>query len=733
MARRPPGLLACVVAGLALAALFGPRVVLAQLRVVQVRISGRAGLDSLARLGFEVAQVRRLEGYLHAVIVVSAETERPLRAAGYVLQPAPPTPAGAAAADTYRVYRSFEKPVVGIRATLEAWAAADPALHLDSIGASIEGRPILAMKIGAAAAAPERPNVLFMATHHAREWVSTEMAMKLIRWLADSLPAALRDARDLWVIPVENPDGYQYTFTTDRLWRKNRRLNGDGTVGVDPNRNYPGFWGIDNLGSSAQPISEIYRGAGPASEPETQAIVAFHAAHPPVVSVSYHTFSGLLLHPYGHRTGRIAPDHPVFEALAGNELRPAVLDSVPGSTIDHYHPGPGWHLYPTNGEYTDWAYRRHGTIAFTPELTSGCCTPVSNLYYDFRFPDDSGMVERVFRDNLPFAVAVIEAAADLATARGPSGLRPAAPRVEAIWPDAWINLEATAPRPFTLMTRTGAGIVVTRSLQLDSLDRGPIRARYRTDLRSDSARAVRVDGSALRAELLTVAGAEDLDAGWVGWRRSVDALVGTYAWYSGGSDTLTSPIVNLAGHGRVWLHFWNQHEGSTFAPTQRGVVQFSADSGASWADVAVISGAGLGWYPVRVDLPAAAGARGARVRFIASDILWWLDAVGFATDSTQVFDAIAVAGGGVEVSENPVRSDQVVIAWPAGTRDARIGVYTFAGERLLSATVPAPNNEFVWNLTVVGRRVVNGAYLVVVEVDGRVLRRRLFITRRGPP
>ncbi|MGH8698581.1 MAG: M14 family metallopeptidase, partial [Burkholderiales bacterium] len=365
----------------------------AQLRLVQVPISGRAGLDSLARLGFEVADVRILDGAPHAVIVVSPETEAPLRRAGYIPQDVALGPlAAVAAADTYRVYRSFEKPLTGIRATLEAWAAADTALDLDSIGSSVEGRPILAVKLGDAADSPARPNVLFMGTHHAREWVAAEMAMKLLRWLADSLPSAVRASRDIWVIPVENPDGYQYTFMTERLWRKNRRPNGDGTFGVDPNRNYPAFWGLDDAGSSGAPGSEVYRGTGPASEPETRAIVAFHAAHPPAVSVSYHTFSGLVLHPYGFRTGELAPDQPVFTALAGTDLFPAVRDSVPASTIAYYHPGPGWHLYPTNGEYTEWAYRAHGSIAFTPELTSGCCTPVGSLYYGFEFPDDSGMV-----------------------------------------------------------------------------------------------------------------------------------------------------------------------------------------------------------------------------------------------------------------------------------------------------------------------------------------------------
>ena len=138
---------------------------------------------------------------------------------------------------------------------------------------------------------------------------------------------------------------------------------------------------------------------------------------------------------------------------------------------------------------------------------------------------------------------------------------------------------------------------------------------------------------------------------------------------------------------------------------------------------------------MRVDLPQAAGRRGARVRFISEQsFAWSIDAVGFATDATAAFLQLAAVGD-AEVSENPVRSDQVVISWPAGTAgDARVSVYAFTGERLRQVTVPAPANEYVWDLTLGGgaRRVVNGAYIVVVDVDGRRYRRRLFVARATP-
>jgi hypothetical protein len=192
-------------------------------------------------------------------------------------------------------------------------------------------------------------------------------------------------------------------------------------------------------------------------------------------------------------------------------------------------------------------------------------------------------------------------------------------------------------------------------------------------------------------------------------------------------------VVDLGGRTAVWLHLWTRHYGSTFTPTQRGIIQFSGDSGATWSDVALIVGDGPSWYPMRVDLPQAQGRRGARVRFIAQNFTWWVDAVGFATDASTAFLQLAAAAG-AEVSENPVRSDQVVISWPAGTGNASLSVFSFIGERLYQTTVPAPTNEYVWDLTIGGgaRRVVNGAYIIVVDVDGHRYRRRLFVARPAP-
>ena len=89
----------------------------------------------------------------------------------------------------------------------------------------------------------------------------------------------------------------------------------------------------------------------------------------------------------------------------------------------------------------------------------------------------------------------------------------------------------------------------------------------------------------------------------------------------------------------------------------------------------------------------------------------------------------------LEVSDNPVRGNQVVITWPAGVGTAHVAVYAFTGEQIDQTSVSAPSNQYTWDLTAGGgaRRVVNGAYIVVVNIDGRHYRRRLFIARPPSP
>ena len=111
---------------------------------------------------------------------------------------------------------------------------------------------------------------------HAREWITTATVSYIVNELVenrDSLDKEVQDI-DFYVVPLMNPDGYEYSHETERLWRKNRRRTyGAFCMGTDLNRNWAYEWG--GPGSSKFPCQEIYAGTGPLSEPETKSVADF--------------------------------------------------------------------------------------------------------------------------------------------------------------------------------------------------------------------------------------------------------------------------------------------------------------------------------------------------------------------------------------------------------------------------------------------------------------------------
>lgn len=242
-------------------------------------------------------------------------------------------------------------------------------LTLQSIGKTLEGRDIWAVRIGK----EQNKRILFIGCHHAREWISVEIPLKLIDYLLtnynrDEEVRRWVDSIEIWIIPMLNPDGHTYSVRVDRMWRKNRRDNGDGTFGVDNNRNYGYKWGLK--GSSGDTSSQTYRGPYPFSELENQAIRNFAYKHPFNLVVSYHSFSELILYPWGY-TKNPPPDEEIFEKIAED------MAKTTGPPNDNDYPGPydyypmqGSYLYPTSGDSDDWFYGDMGTLSFTIELSS---------------------------------------------------------------------------------------------------------------------------------------------------------------------------------------------------------------------------------------------------------------------------------------------------------------------------------------------------------------------------
>lgn len=246
---------------------------------------------------------------------------------------------------------------------------------------TIEGRPIYWMKISDNPNQNEdEPEILYTALHHAREPNSMMQMIFFMYYLlenydSDPLIANIVNERELYFVPVVNPDGYIYNENTNPngggMWRKNRRNNGGGSYGVDLNRNYGYEWGYDNNGSSPDPWDATYRGTAPFSEPETQIIRDFTLDHDFEIALNYHTYTGLVLYPWGYED-IYTEDDDLFSAYAN------LFAEESG-----YSTGTAWELlYNTNGDANDWMYGEQQTkekiFSFTPEVgTYGFWPPQS--------------------------------------------------------------------------------------------------------------------------------------------------------------------------------------------------------------------------------------------------------------------------------------------------------------------------------------------------------------------
>jgi Zinc carboxypeptidase len=321
----------------------------------------------------------------------------------------------------FKVWRDYDGPD-GLREYMyDLEAANEDILDLEVIGHTYgtdpEGdgpdtpREIIALRLTAnegASADGSKPAVLYSSTIHAREWIATEVNRRLLEWFIkgwrEEKPEVvdILNSSELWFVLVQNPDGYQYTFDVDRLWRKNLRDNdGDNQItsldGVDGNRNFKEHWNYDDEGSGTITSDETYRGPAPFSEPESQAIRDLLIDTHPTYHISYHSFGQLLLYPFGFQVNTPSADDPIYVAWAGTDKKPAVQG---------YNPGVGADLYTTNGEQTDYAAAVQGSLAITPELGEG------NQDSGFEFPDSEGEIQHEFLINRDFAVAAARSATD---------------------------------------------------------------------------------------------------------------------------------------------------------------------------------------------------------------------------------------------------------------------------------------------------------------------------------
>ncbi|MDD4856810.1 MAG: M14 family zinc carboxypeptidase [Candidatus Krumholzibacteria bacterium] len=465
-------------------------------------------------------------------------------------------------------------------AAFDSLADAYPSLTLlDTLGTSYEGRSIVAIKISDNAASDEsEPEVLMMGCHHARELMSVEVPVRFAKYLLDNYgiddrATALVDGREIWIVPMINVDGHVYvennhSGSSVNWWRKNRRPNSDGSFGIDLNRNYGYNWGYDDIGSSPEPSSVIYRGTMAFSELETAAVRDFCAAHEFAVSLSYHSYGELILYPWGYAALN-TPDDDIFSALGDSMAQGN--DYLAGNAASGA-------IYITNGDSDDWLYGDRETkgavYGFTVEV---------NSWDEGGFSPAESLIMPTFDKLLGLNLTLIDLADDLSLIVGP---------------------EAPTMNSITMLDPPSYKISWSEP---DAGDLNPVVSYELTEIKNLSA------------------GIDSVEAGDTLWKAdgfalsSERAYAGSYSFYSGRGDELHCTL-SMANIYPVWLP-------STFScclwydieeEWDYAYLEASTDDGATWVTVPGdrttdydpngtnrgngITGASSGWVSATFDL-----------------------------------------------------------------------------------------------------------------------------------
>ncbi|MFF9977569.1 M14 family metallopeptidase [Streptomyces erythrochromogenes] len=349
--------------------------------IVQYRIHGPSTVaDRTALLGTGVS-IDEVDDH---TVVVSADTmqAKKLKALGYKLTalPGPPDrslPGIAASPMDFPSADSKYHNYAEATAEINTLVAQYPAIASKRvIGKSYQGRDLLAIKISDNVATDEsEPEVLFTAHQHAREHLTVEMALYLLKeftskYGTDSRVTNAVNGREIWIVPDLNPDGGEYDIATGsyRSWRKNRQPNsGSSYVGTDENRNWNYKWGCCG-GSSSSKSSETYRGAAAESAPEVKVVSDFVRSR--VVggkqqikaAIDFHTYSELVLWPFGYTYNDTAP------GLTADDLAvyKKIGTSMAGS--NGYTPEQSSDLYITDGTIDDWLWGNQKIFSYTFEM-----------------------------------------------------------------------------------------------------------------------------------------------------------------------------------------------------------------------------------------------------------------------------------------------------------------------------------------------------------------------------
>ncbi|XP_020668077.3 carboxypeptidase A6 [Pogona vitticeps] len=266
---------------------------------------------------------------------------------------------------SYEIYHSLEE--------IQNWMyhlnkTRSDLVHMFCVGKSYEGRPLFVLKLGKRSAGYKKA-VWIDCGIHAREWIGPAFCQWFVKEALhtyQSDPAMRRMLNQLYfyIMPIFNVDGYHFSWTHDRFWRKTRSKNSRFHChGVDANRNWKVNWCDE--GASLHPCDDTYCGPFPESEPEVKAVAHFLRQHRKQMKayLSFHAYAQMLLYPYSYKYAMI-PNFSCVESAAFNAVN--ALQSVYGI---RYQYGPASStLYVSSGSSMDWAYKNGIPYAFAFEL-----------------------------------------------------------------------------------------------------------------------------------------------------------------------------------------------------------------------------------------------------------------------------------------------------------------------------------------------------------------------------
>ena len=323
-----------------------------------------AGYPPFARGGHSAGMHHRIPGLAIGLAVVASAVFSTITAPRVAAADFPGYDSG---------YHTYAEMVAQIKATQ---AAHPDIVAIRSIGKSYQGRDLWVAKVSDNVAIDEaEPEVLFDSLHHAREHLSLEQNLALLRWLTDGYGTDPRitnivNTREIWIVFMVNPDGAEYDLTGSpyRSWRKNRQPNAGSTaIGTDINRNYGYHWACCG-GSSSTKSSPTYHGSGAFSTPEARAMRDFMASRriggrqQIKTAITFHTAGEQILWPYGYTTTDVpgdmtTEDHAALAAL-GKKM----------ASTNGYTAMQSSSLYVTDGDEIDWAYGHEHIFMYTMEL-----------------------------------------------------------------------------------------------------------------------------------------------------------------------------------------------------------------------------------------------------------------------------------------------------------------------------------------------------------------------------